>query len=63
MGTPWYVDSSIPLSPACPINRRVLGWPRMSFCGNHDINLTLSLTEILDEAVTFEKKDIWILIN
>ena len=56
MGTPWYVDSSIPLSPACPINRRVFGWPRMSFCGNHDNSLTLSLTEILDVPVTFEKE-------
>lgn len=51
IGTPWYVDSKIPFSPACPINRRVLGWPRMSFCGNHDNNFTLALTESLDVPV------------
>ena len=40
------MDSNIPLSPACPINRRVLGWPRMSFCGSQDAILILSLSAI-----------------
>ena len=33
------------------MNRRVLGWPRISFCGNHDDTFTLSLTETLDVPV------------